>query len=481
MKKTMMVLAACCVGACAYGALNVLTLGAKNDGSADVSAIVNAHTVSNALFFPAGFYRVERPLVIKNAIFGEGYARTPFKKDVRTPDGRTWFLSALNDTSGTKRAVIEVASGVRMNVEKLNVMCAGYEGGIFVNSGTYTLISQVGIFGLKGIGINVPRGGSRMAFVQDVTIFGSGGWPEGSTGLVVGPPDCRLTNIEVMGAQIGLRVNGGYAYGDNLHLWTGCIRDCKDNGRWWQGTRGIVLGKNGTFTGSRIYPDTSFYALEQLDVDGHFDLYQVLYYDDGTEKGSTSLAGAFFHGPEGCVAPTIRGGVVAVCGSPAKPRGMAKLYTPGGKISNVKIRCDYPLAAKHLDRLCFGDELPVYEVHYKDKGFCKIADVFTEPPTGFCAARLTMDDGAAWRMDVLKGKDGKVVFTYKAGNALCGERRLVAREDDGMLRIYVESQTEKPWKAKFTTLEMCERFRPVDHANLVTHGYAPRYREVRPL
>ena len=38
--------------------LNVLDLGARNDGSADVSEIVNAHTAKGALFFPAGLYKV---------------------------------------------------------------------------------------------------------------------------------------------------------------------------------------------------------------------------------------------------------------------------------------------------------------------------------------------------------------------------------------------------------------------------------------
>ena len=41
--------------------LNVLALGAKNDGSADVSAIVNANTAKGALFFPAGVYKVSHP------------------------------------------------------------------------------------------------------------------------------------------------------------------------------------------------------------------------------------------------------------------------------------------------------------------------------------------------------------------------------------------------------------------------------------
>ena len=67
---------AVCAGVLAARAetINVLSLGAKNDGSADVSAIVNANTAKGALLFPAGIYKVAHPLVLKNPIRGEGHA-----------------------------------------------------------------------------------------------------------------------------------------------------------------------------------------------------------------------------------------------------------------------------------------------------------------------------------------------------------------------------------------------------------------------
>lgn len=44
---------------CAAGTvIDVTTLGVKNDGSEDVSAIVNAATERAALYFPAGVYKV---------------------------------------------------------------------------------------------------------------------------------------------------------------------------------------------------------------------------------------------------------------------------------------------------------------------------------------------------------------------------------------------------------------------------------------
>lgn len=77
------------------GAVNVLTLGVKNDGSEDVSAIVNAATEKDALFFPAGIYRIAKPIWLKHPICGEGYLRTD-----RIEPFRTCFVSDIVCTNG---------------------------------------------------------------------------------------------------------------------------------------------------------------------------------------------------------------------------------------------------------------------------------------------------------------------------------------------------------------------------------------------
>ena len=61
--------------------LNVLDLGVKNDGSADISEIVNTHTAKGTLYFPAGIYKVAKPLWLKQPICGDGYARVPVHHD----------------------------------------------------------------------------------------------------------------------------------------------------------------------------------------------------------------------------------------------------------------------------------------------------------------------------------------------------------------------------------------------------------------
>ena len=97
----------------AAASINVLDLGAKNDGSEDVSAIVNANTEKGALFFPAGIYKVSQPLVLKNPIRGEGYSRT--RKESAS---RTWLVSDIACTNGAV-GVIEFGGDCPMNVENL--------------------------------------------------------------------------------------------------------------------------------------------------------------------------------------------------------------------------------------------------------------------------------------------------------------------------------------------------------------------------
>ena len=99
------------------GAVNVLDLGVRNDGTEDISPIVNHHTADHALFFPAGVYRVAAPIFAKNPLFGEGYARCP------NVDGtHTWFLSEI-DNDGTDIAsetgVVNLGGNGRFTISNL--------------------------------------------------------------------------------------------------------------------------------------------------------------------------------------------------------------------------------------------------------------------------------------------------------------------------------------------------------------------------
>ena len=428
--------------ACAYaGTINVLDLGAKDDGSADVSEIVNANTHRGVLLFPAGVYKVERPLVLKNPIRGEGYARSP---DVNA--ARTWLVSDIVCTNGTA-GVIEFGGDTQMNVENLSIMCRSRECGIRIvdcTQKTYTFIDRVGVFNCAAWGLYVKGRGSRPIFAGNMTIFGAKNDPTSrAVGIRIdGPCDCRLSNIEAMGVCIGLELYNGHTYGDNMHLWTGVMGQHEP--RWWNDTRGIVIGKSAHFTGSEIYPDTCYHAFELKAASSLCEIMNVMYWEDNSVKDVADRSGTFLHCAD-AHAPgklALNGGLVGAGGDDAHPGATAKHYMPEAVVRDVVLKSDYAIKGANIDRLCLGGGLPDYVVRYADKGWCKVADIFTVASTGACEGLLTLDGGAAWRVAATKVEAGRVDFTATPVNALCRGRDVKAVEEDGDLKVAQHLTTE---------------------------------------
>ena len=447
----------------AAGTIDIVSLGAKNDGSEDVSAIVNAHTAKGTLFFPAGVYKVAHPLVLKNSIRGEGYARVP-----RTSVGGTWLVSGIAATNAA-RGVVEFGGDVALNVENLNIQCAGRECGIRIGKayGTIAFIDKVGVYNVASYGLFAKGDGSRRVFAQNMTIFGSAADPASrSVGIwIAGIADCRLSNIEVMGVCRGIALYNAHTYGDNLHIWTGIMG--KLDAKWWHDTRGFVLGDGAHFSGSEIYPDTSYYVFE-MGANASCEIANLMYWEDGSVKNVKDRTGRFLkHADEKRPGRfVVTGGMVGFAGSDKNPGAIATYYMPKATIRDVSFVSDFSIKGANIDRLCLGRNLPDYTVRYSDKGWCKVADIFTVAKTGACAAILTLDDGAAWRIGVMKGASGKTEFSAKPENLLCGMRKIRMIEEDGVAKVFIRCDGASPVEARFSTTYMCDRFRPLDHASL---------------
>ena len=460
--------------------INVLSLGAKNDGSADVSAIVNANTAKGALFFPAGIYKVAHPLVLKNSIRGEGYARLP-----RVDATRTWFVSEIACTNGAVGVIeLDGVTGVPVNVENLSIKCASRECGIRIGGGRrvpYTLIDKVGVFGVGAWGLYVKGGGSRAVFAGNMTIWGTTTDPTArAVGIrVEGAPDCRLSNIEAMGVNVGMELYNGHTYGDNMHLWTGVMGAHEPS--WWYDTRGIVLGPIAHFTGSEIYPDTCYHAFDMKDASSLCEIMNVMYWEDNSVKSVKNRTGDFLHFAD-AQRPgklVLNGGLIGVGGNDAHPGATAKHYMPKAVVRDVILKSDYAIKGANIDRLCLGRNLPDYTVRYADKGWCKVADIFTVAKTGACEGILTLDGGAAWRLSAAKGASGRTDFAAKPLNPLCEGREVRSVEEDGVLKVFVLCQDATPMSARFATEYMCDYFRPLDHASLRSKRGNSRHRDVR--
>ena len=452
----------------AGGTVNVLSLGVKNDGSEDVSAIVNAATESDALFFPAGVYRVAKPIWLRHSIAGEGYARVP-----NVDSTRTWFVSDIDCADGST-GVLNFSGRAQVDVERIAIKCHSVECGISVTGcvqGTYAFISQVGIYDARATGVKVVGRGSRPIFIQDLTVFSPRAHADLSVGVsIAGAADCRLSNVEVMGMRIGLELRNGHTYGDNLHLWTGCMAG-SDNGTWWKGTRGILLGEGANFSASQVYPDTSYYSVEQEGEGGCCELSNVMYWEDGSIKVAPERTGAFYHRAPGSTARFIvHGGMIGLAGNDANPGWMKKLYAPEAEIRGVVVLSEYSISTNNIDLLCFGRELPDYEERYAERGWCKAADILAAARTGSCAGVLALGDGAAWRVTFVKETEGMTEVGVVSLNKLCAAHKVKTSEREGVVKAYVLNETAAEMSVRFTTIYMGDRFRPVDHGSLRTHG-----------
>ena len=472
---------ACASSAAPGGCVDVTTIGVKNDGSTDVSDIVNAATEKSALYFPPGRYLVEKPIVLRHSICGKGFSRCPDKAsgDPAPDDTRTWFISRLACDDGSQ-AIVSFGEKRNVNVEEVNFMCNSAETAIRVlpgRPGNYAFLSKIGIYQLGGTGISIECQGSRPVFVQDVCIWGSTKrYYEGSRGILLRAWDCRLSNVEVMAAQIGLEVHGTYTYGENLHLWTGCMAKEGDKASWWRGTRGIRLVGGAHFGGSNVYPDTCYYPFEFVGERCMAELRGIMYWDDRSEFGCEDRNGALLKCDEGadpCL--KIDGGFWGVCGSDADPHWMKYLYQPKAEIRNVTVRSQMEVKGANLDTLCMNTELPDYRVSYATNGWCKVAEVFVTEPSGSCEGTLTLDDGAAWTLSFLKTAEAPAAMEVRPLNALCAGREIKAMPGDGTLKAFLRAKG--PFAGRFVTVRMTPRFRPVDWGHLRTHGGAVRYRE----
>ena len=470
---------ACAVFAASAETIDVLSLGAKNDGSEDVSAIVNANTSRGPLFFPAGIYKVSHPLVLKNPIRGEGFSRSD-----RVDSSRTWLVSDIVCTNGAV-GVVEFEGSRSVNLESLNIKCNSRECGIRLGCDRFvpfTHIEKVGIFNVASWGLFVKENGSRHVFVDVVTIWGTKSDPTSrARGIRIEDAcDCRLSNIEIMSVCTGLELLNPHTYGDNIHIWTG-IEGKRESG-WWRDTRGIVLGGTAHFSGSEIYVDTCYHAFDMRGEGSLCEIANFTFWEDGSVwndsfvKEGRDRNGSFLRGGGKLV---VNGGMIGVAGKDGRLGAMTRFYSPSATFRDVILKSEYAIKGENMDRLCLGRELPDYTVRYADKGWCKVADVFTVAKTGACAAILTLGDGAAWRIGVLKGESGKVEFSAKPLNPLCGAREIAMVEEDGVAKVFVRCDDASPVDARFATTYMTERLRPLDHASLRTCAGRQRYRNVR--
>lgn len=430
--------------------LNVLTLGVKNDGSEDVSEIVNRYTADHALFFPAGKYKVSRPLVIKNPIYGVGYARSG-----NIDMTHTWLISDIDHDDSdplNEVGVVQFGGSGRFTVEDLNIVCKSHECAIYINpclQATATFVNKVGMYGIRGYGLCAandpakPGFASRPLFLQNMTILGTSDESLPSVGIYLGAHigDNRLANIEIMGTCVGIIQEASFVYATNLHLWTGCLGHAGDDG-WWSHTRGIVLG-HAEFIGDNIYIDTSYIHVEFKSHGANLSINNFMEWEDGSNDKCTWHSGKLF----GCApglkdAPTINlnGGLVYVKGNDDNPGQLSDITAPGlnPTMHNVRILSDFKVNYKNFRRLSFTDcDTPTYNVA-ANPGYVRIAGIVAGSDNGSTEIVFTSDVGDRANITVDK-VNGEIFVESKPGRK-CAP--LYAKIEDDFVTVYAKADAD---------------------------------------
>lgn len=139
-------------------AVNVLSLGVKNDGTEDISTIINEATKEHSLFFPKGFYKVSKPIYLKNSVKGDGYSRF-----CRSTCDHTWLISEIENEESSV-GILNIESDCSINIENISLKCHSHECGLRFPANTQKnmiFVDKVGIFDVRGYGLYEEGRGSR--------------------------------------------------------------------------------------------------------------------------------------------------------------------------------------------------------------------------------------------------------------------------------------------------------------------------------
>lgn len=455
--------------------VNVLSLGVKNDGSEDISTIVNEATEHSALFFPKGIYKLSAPLHLKHSIRGDGYSRLN-----RPTHDNTWLVSEIENEDSTV-GMIHVEAGCSLNIENISLSCNTQECGLVVvpcNQHNMILVDKVGIYNVKGRGVSVKGHSSRSMFLQNMTIWGSKDYPVPGVGIQIDTADNRFDNIEIMACRVGMLLERNFNYGSNLHIWTGPLAG-KDNGSWWRGTRSLVLDSGAMFHVTNFYPDTSFYAIESRHGTCTCNISNLFYWEDNSTAGSPDYDGAFFKAAPG-TRFHVSGGELYIPKKIDIHGRMESVYAPGGDISGVLLRTDTPVGAENLRKLTLDDAMPDYAIEYAETGWCKVAEIVTAQQTGFVEAQIICKHGACYDIKCYQTEQGRFEAAFTGANPLCESTPplKIRKVNDSVYAVYFQKKNNDPENLRFVTRVMQPDFRPLHFGSLVNLDKSSRCYEV---
>lgn len=234
--------------------VNVLTLGVKNDGSEDVSAIVNQATRTSDLYFPAGTYLFNSPFIPEHSVIGAGHTRIE--------PGITIFKMNFNTDSV---GVIDFTNCLTYEprlVRDISIDCTAGPGyGIKYAPAQRILLElrNITISNNKNWAIYVAptSNTSRPVYARNISIKADGN--NGGNGIYLSENanDCDLSDLEIMYVDIAIASHGGLLRLNNAHLFGGReTSSIAQINQHWPSTVGVDA--YDTVMADNIYIDSFF-------------------------------------------------------------------------------------------------------------------------------------------------------------------------------------------------------------------------------
>ena len=279
--------------------LNVLTLGVKNDGTEDISTIINVATQNHNLYFPNGKYLVENDINVVYSILGDTYARG----GVNNSSKGTLFISNItcNYNNRETKTVFDISNGVHgLNINKISIKLNDYECGIKGTgiSSNNLYLDEISISNIKSTGIYLQGSKTKIPELSNIFLVGTGDSFEDSTGLNVNFSDYKVYNLDVMACRKGCKF-GGMVQGNNFHIWCGSIQDGDgtlnhtEDESWFKGTVGLEL--NHCIL-DNIYLDTIYTKIKSNTTNNPNSklITNLVCMDDSSMNSVTSMTGKNF-------------------------------------------------------------------------------------------------------------------------------------------------------------------------------------------
>lgn len=274
----------------APGIVNGLQVGLKNDNSTDISTVVNSLTGNYAIYLPAGQYKVDSTLFLKNPLIGENWTETSNIVSDNIPKNRTALRSGINGTTADS-IIYMTGAFANTTICNMDIYCSGLEYAIRIDHMTvsmnHTFVDKVSIRSLKSCGIylgtnetvgTVATGRSRLIQIGQVTVMGLYGYD--TIGIEYHSPDVYFDHVWLC-TKVGIDAYS-MATCNYAHIYTGCLEKDTASPHWWDTTKGIILRQSSDLTFSMLYLDTCAINIYVDGISYNFRVSQLYLYGDRT-------------------------------------------------------------------------------------------------------------------------------------------------------------------------------------------------------